>query len=124
MSYFYQAMQCTKASNNNFTLVKLVSWQKWYQLEEILQRDDDDDLRDMPVFDDRVTKNRLPGEHVLHLAFQHQAPCQIVQLFAKKFPQSISCAENKGRHPVHIACAKGLKPNVIDLLIKSYPEAN
>lgn len=115
-------MHYITAPNIDFTLVKLVSWQKWYHLEEILQRDDDDD-QNMSVFDDRVTKNRFPEEHILHLACQYQAPCQIVELLAKKFPQSISCAERKGRHPIHIACAKGSNPKVIDFLIKSYPQA-
>lgn len=102
---------------SSYTIVQLVSWQKWNYLRDILQREN------TTVFDNR-TKNRLPEEHILHLACQHQAPQKIVELLAEKYPQSASCAEKKGRYPIHIACAKGLKPSVIDFLIKSHPPSS
>jgi hypothetical protein len=98
------------------SLVKLVSWQKWYHLEEVLQRDEQQQA--MPPFDDRA-RNRLPEEHILHLACQHQAPPRILELLAKKFPVSVRTPEKKGRFPLHIACAKGLKPKSIQFLINS-----
>lgn len=112
-------MSYSQSPTNSVSLVKLVCWQKWYHLDEILELDDN---QDTPVFDDRL-KNQLPEEHILHLACQYQAPPKTLELLSKKFPQSVSCAENKGRYPLHIACAKGLKPKAIDFLIKSYPQA-
>lgn len=106
----------SQAQRRRPTLVKLVAWQKWNNVLEILL--DDLDI----LFDDR-TKNRLPEEHILHLACQHQAPLQIIEGLSQKFPHSISSAENKGRFPLHIACAKGLEPRAIDFLIKAYPDA-
>jgi ankyrin repeat protein len=101
---------------SSFTVVELVSWQKWNHLRDAMRSGQ------IPEFDNR-TKHRLPEEHILHLACQHQAPRAIVELLAEKYPQSISCAERKGRYPLHIACAKGLTPKVIDLLLKSHPRA-
>jgi len=109
------------SAQNQHSLVKLVSWQRWYQLEEILQRVDSDDDHAMPVFDDRTTR-QLPQDHILHLACQHQAPPRVIELLVKIFPRSVSSTENKGRYPLHIACAKGLKPSVINFLIKSHDD--
>lgn len=108
------------STQTQHSLVKLVSWQRWYKLEEILQRVNSGDDHAMPIFDDR-TNIRLPKDHILHLACQHQAPPRVIELLVQRFPQSVSTAENKGRYPLHIACAKGLKPAVINFLIKSHP---
>jgi len=91
------------------------------QSRDLLQVNDEGNDQQV-VFDDR-TKNRLPEEHILHLACQHQAPFRIIELLAKKYPQSACTPEKKGRFPIHIACAKGLKPKVIDFLIKAHPQA-
>mmetsp|Transcript_4896 Transcript_4896/g.10535 ORF Transcript_4896/g.10535 Transcript_4896/m.10535 type:complete len:293 (+) Transcript_4896:80-958(+) len=125
--------QATK--NEEVTIVKLVSWQRWHklegilekmaQIEEILERVDRDggDRSAMPAFDDRAPEKRLPEEHVLHLACQNQATPRAIELLAARFPKSASSPEKKGRYPIHIACAKGLKPNVVDFLIRSHPQA-
>ncbi|KAL7545409.1 hypothetical protein ACHAWF_008759 [Thalassiosira exigua] len=105
----------------SYSIVELVSWQKWHNLHDILSREGDDRERELPPFDDR-TKNRLPEEHILHLACQHQAPPQIIELLARRYPRSASTPERKGRYPVHIACARGLKPKVVDFLVRSHPQ--
>mmetsp|Transcript_13417 Transcript_13417/g.24031 ORF Transcript_13417/g.24031 Transcript_13417/m.24031 type:complete len:275 (-) Transcript_13417:54-878(-) len=115
-------MICTQSPNINATLVKLISWQKWYLVSQVLQFASDDH-QNMLVFDDRVSEHRLPEEHIIHLACQHQAPYKIIELLADKFPQSISCPESKGRYPIHIACAKGLSPKTIEFIIESFPGA-
>jgi len=111
-----------QSPNINDTLVKLVSWQKWHQVSQVLQFASDDH-QNMLVFDDRVSEHRLPEEHIIHLACQHQAPYKIIELLAEKFPQSKSCPKSNGRYPIHIACAKGLSPKTIEFIIESYPGA-
>lgn len=114
-------MNYNQKSASNYSIVKLVSWQKWFNLEDVLQVNDEGNDQQV-VFDDRA-KNQLPEEHILHLACQHQAPFRIIELLAKKYPTSACTPEKKGRFPIHIACAKGLKPKTIDFLIKAHPQA-
>ncbi len=115
-------MTMPRNNNNRMSIVKLVSWQKWYHLEELLNRNDGD-YQDILPFDDRSPTNRLPEEHIIHLACQHQAPIHVIKALSKHFPSSISTPETKGRYPIHIACAKGLSPKIVDYLIKEHPHA-
>ena len=118
----YQAtmtLHYNRSPKKDYSIVKLVCWQQWYNLEEILNSDTS---ATSAVFDDRV-KNQLPQDHILHLACQYQAPTRIIELLSQRYPDSSSSSEKNGRYPVHIACAKGLKPGVIEFLLKAHPAA-
>ena len=72
----------------------------------------------MVPFDDSPLEQRLAGtDRILHLACQFQAPLRIVQLLSDRHPMSIRTLDDDGRYPLHIACARGAKPKVINYML-------
>jgi len=72
------------------------------------------------LFEGIKDANVLP----IHEALVGGAPLHVIQALIYAYPDSVYCMESSyKRLPLHCACRKNAIPEVVDLLLRKYPDA-
>ena len=102
------------------TIAMLAYRREWGLLEKLMRCDVFDIPSDsLSIF----IQNSIPEDLIAHFICRFQAPFHIVALIDEVYPQSLTCFDDMGRYPLHIACAWGNSPETIKFLVNSYPDA-
>lgn len=70
-----------------------------------------------------VSYNSCHGQNILHRVCRSQPPYHVVNAIVRICPPYLESIDNNGYTPLHTAAECGASPQVIQILIQSYPQA-
>lgn len=108
-----------KALNDRLLLEQLISDREWEKVSQMLADDASEPNRSRPLCSIAKTTDDL----ILHGACEHSAPLPIVIKLCIAHPSSVRTIDDRGMLPLHVAVYNGCHPDMIDYLIKAYPDS-